>query len=347
MSSEVFIGLMSGTSVDGLDICAATFEQNSFRILCAETIEYPEDLHEKLLKSHLLSALELAQLSVDFGIFCGRKVKAFVQSNSIRADYVSSHGHTVFHTPSTGLTLQIGSGAHIAAESGISTICDFRTLDVAYGGQGAPLVPIGDELLFSRYDFCLNIGGFANVSSSISGRRIAWDICPANIVLNALISTIGLSYDSNGEYGRKGTVCNPLLEQLNSLDYYFANTPKSLGREWVEANIHPLFAQYNISLQDCMRTYYEHCGMQIGSALSKTNSKTLCTGGGVKNTFLMERIAHYSLSDLVIPDEQTVDYKEALIFAYLGYLRVQNTPNSLTSVTGARKDVCGGVIWNV
>ncbi len=347
MNTEVFIGLMSGTSVDGLDICAATFEQNSFQILCAETIEYPKELHDKLLKSHLLSAMDLAQLSVDFGVFCGRQVKKFVDLYSLQASYVASHGHTVFHTPTTGLTLQIGSGAHIAAESGISTICDFRTLDVAFGGQGAPLVPIGDELLFPQYEYCLNIGGFANVSAVVADKRIAWDICPANIVLNTLISKIGLNFDANGECGRKGKVCKSLLDSLNSLEYYSTNAPKSLGREWVESYVYPLFDQYNLSLEDYMRTYYEHCAVQIGSSLSKKNSKTLCTGGGVKNSFLMERIAYYSSSELIIPEEQTIDYKEALIFAYLGYLRVHNKANSLASVTGARKNVCGGVIWEV
>lgn len=347
MKPEVFIGLMSGTSVDGLDICAAIFEQDSFQILCADTIEYPLELHDKLLHSHLLSAIELAQLSVDFGVFCGRQVKLFVQSNSLQASYVASHGHTVFHTPVTGLTLQIGSGAHIAAESGIPTICDFRTLDVAFHGQGAPLVPIGDQLLFSQYDYCLNIGGFANVSSETSGKRIAWDICPSNIVLNAFIATIGLQYDVNGDCGRKGHICSPLLAELNALSYYSENAPKSLGREWVEEHIYTLFDKYNMSLQDKLRTYYEHCAMQIGMVLSKDSSKTLCTGGGVKNAFLMERIAHYAKSELIVPNEQIIDYKEALIFAYLGYLRVHNKPNCLASVTGARQNVCGGVIWQV
>ncbi len=347
MDSQIYIGLMSGTSVDGLDMCAATFQGKQYEILAAETCSYPENLHKKLLNAHLLSALELAQLHIDFGKFCGQKVKEFISKKHINASYIASHGQTVFHTPHTGLTLQIGSGAHIAAESGISTICDFRSLDVAMGGQGAPLVPIGDELLFSEYDYCLNIGGFANVSTNENGARIAWDICPANIVLNAFAKTFGQEFDKNGELGQKGTIHTKLLDALNALPFYTEQAPKSLGREWVETNIQPLIQSANISIEDAMRTYYEHCATQIGKNLQKVNSKTLCTGGGVKNTFLMHRIARHTNSTLIIPDTQLIDYKEALIFAYLGYLRINHKPNCLASVTGAKQNVCGGVVWEV
>lgn len=346
MDSPIYIGLMSGTSVDGLDVCAVRFAGTNYEILAAESIPYPADLHDKLLNAHTLSALELAQLHVDFGVYCGREVRDFVKKHSICADYVASHGQTVFHTPQTGLTLQIGSGAHIAAECGISTICDFRTLDVAMGGQGAPLVPIGDELLFPEYDYCLNIGGFANVSTSVDGKRIAWDICPSNIVLNSFAQKLGYEFDKDGQLGRKGTVNEQILRKLNKLSYYASSAPKSLGREWMEQEILPILSQGK-SLYDCLATYYEHCAMQIGKTLQGKDTKTLCTGGGVKNSLLMEKIAKYAQSQLVIPDEQVIDFKEALIFAYLGYLRVEGKPNCLATVTGARRDVCGGVVWHV
>ncbi len=347
MDSCIYIGLMSGTSVDGLDVCAATFSNNSYNIIDAETFDYPLTLHDKLLNAHLLNAVELAQLSVDFGKFCGQRVKEFTTQKNIKASYIASHGQTVFHTPQTGLTLQIGSGAHIAAESGISTICDFRTLDVAMGGQGAPLVPIGDELLFPLYDYCLNIGGFANVSTNKNGNRTAWDICPSNIVLNAFAKEHGLDFDKDGNIGRAGNINNDLLQKLNSLPFYKESAPKSLGREWVEKNIQPLFKKHAISKVDTMRTFYEHCAMQIGKTLSGKTTKALCTGGGIKNTFLVELIKKYAEAELVIPEKQLIDYKEALIFAYLGFLRVNKKDNCLASVTGAKKDVCGGVIWEI
>ena len=347
MDSHIYIGLMSGTSVDGLDICAATFHGNKYEILTATTCQYPNELRQKLLHAHELSAQDLAQLHIDFGIYCGKQVKEFVARNNLSAAYVASHGQTVFHTPQTGLTLQIGSGAHIAAESGISTICDFRSLDVAMGGQGAPLVPIGDELLFPQYDYCLNIGGFANVSTNQNGTRIAWDICPSNIVLNAFAQQFGQEFDKNGTLGQQGAIHNELLSALNALPFYAEKAPKSLGREWVDTNILPLIKSYSIGPHDAMRTYYEHCAMQIGKNLQKPDSKTLCTGGGVKNTFLMHRIARHTNSTLIIPDTQLIDYKEALIFAYLGYLRINHKPNCLASVTGAKQNVCGGVVWEV
>lgn len=336
---------MSGTSVDGLDICAVQFENNSFSFLATDTYIYSKELQKRLLLSHTLSAVELAQLHVDFGIFCGKSVKTFVKKYRIQADFVCSHGQTVFHTPQTSLTLQIGSGAHIAAESGIATICDFRTSDVAMGGQGAPLVPIGDELLFSEYNYCLNIGGFANVSTNKNGKRIAWDICPANIVLNSFARKYEKEYDYNGELGMRGVVNQDLLSQLNTLEYYKQEAPKSLGREWIEENILPIFEKSELCDWDKMTTYYEHCAIQIGMSLQGNDTKTLCTGGGVKNQYLMKRIAHYAESSLIIPDKNLIDYKEALIFAYLGYLRVNGQPNCLASVTGASKNVCGGAIY--
>lgn len=344
MDSLVYIGLMSGTSADGLDVCAVTFNGNAFHILRAETYSYTSQQQHTLLNANKLSALELAQLDVDFGKFCGQRVHEFTEKHQIHANYVASHGQTVFHTPNTRLTLQIGSGAHIAAQSGISTICDFRSLDLAHGGQGAPLVPIGDELLFPEYTYCLNIGGFANVSTVHNGKRIAWDVCPSNIVLNHFAQLSGQAYDSNGTLGRQGSVHEALLRNLNAIAYYAKESPKSLGCEWVEGNITPLLAKYDISNADKMRTYYEHCAFQIGTAL-KGKGNTLCTGGGVHNALLMELIQSHTESTLVIPDALLIDYKEALIFAYLGYLRTQNKPNCLASVTGADKDVCGGAIY--
>lgn len=345
MKTEIYIGLMSGTSVDGLDICAVSFEKEKYSLHAAETIQYPEDLKEKLRTAHILNALELAQLHVDFGIFCGMAVKEFTTNNAIHASYIASHGQTVFHTPSTGLTLQIGSGAHIAATCGITTICDFRTSDVAYGGQGAPLVPIGDELLFSEYTYCLNIGGFANISTKTNGERIAWDICPSNIVLNNFARYFGKSYDKNGDIGKRGSINEKLLAELNAIKYYSEPAPKSLGREWVESTILPIMEKYPIPTIDKMRTFYEHSAFQIGKSLQGKLTKTLCTGGGIHNPFLIERITAYSESNLIIPNSTLIDFKEAIIFAYLGYLRVHSINNSLATVTGAAKDVCGGAIY--
>lgn len=341
------IGTMSGTSLDGLDICAVTFSHNTFTIHCAETIPYSAEMRQTLAHAHLLSGIELQQLHVDYGMFCGKAIQDFIAKHVLSIDYIASHGHTVFHTPQTGLTLQIGSGAHIAAITGISTINDFRILDVAHGGQGAPLVPIGDELLFSKYDYCLNIGGFANVSCELNNTRIAWDICATNIVLNLFAQKFDKDYDCDGTIGKKGSIHSQLLNDLQKLPYFSQQPPKSLGREWVEQEIIPVLESHKISTEDTMRTFYEHIGLQIGSVLKGSDTQTLCTGGGAFNSFLIERIQHYSESKLVLPTSEIINFKEALIFAYLGYLRITEQANCLPAVTGARKQVSGGVIWHI
>ncbi|MDR1761285.1 MAG: anhydro-N-acetylmuramic acid kinase [Bacteroidales bacterium] len=346
-SKQIFIGTMSGTSLDGLDVCAVEFNDTTFHIHAAETFEFSTAWRSRLNEAFSLSGIELQQLNVDYGIYCGECINMFVAKYKLNVAYIASHGQTIFHTPHTGLTLQIGSGAHIAAITGISTICDFRSLDVAMGGQGAPLVPIGDQFLFGNYHYCLNIGGFANVSMQHDGRRIAWDICAANIVLNDYAQKYGCAYDDNGNLGRKGNCNQQLLNSLNQLAFYAQAAPKSLGREWVEREIMPLLQASNCSDFDSMRTYYEHCGYQIGNTLRNKNTQTLCSGGGVCNSLLMEIIQHYAESKLIIPTLEIIHFKEALIFAYLGYLRVQHKPNCLASVTGAAKNVCGGVIWQV
>jgi anhydro-N-acetylmuramic acid kinase len=342
MKKMTLIGTMSGTSLDGLDICAVSFEGTDYSIIQTKTITYPKPLQQRLTQAHKLSGKDLTQLSVDYGIFCGTEIHTFCKKHAIRAEYTISHGHTVFHTPETGVTLQIGSGSHISYHSKMNVIYNLRNLDIAHGGQGAPLVPIGDEYLFPEYDYCLNIGGFANVSTRDKDRRIAWDICGANIILNYYSKKAHKQYDKNGELGSQGTIQTKLLHTLNSLPYFSQTHPKSLGREWIEESIIPLINEHNHSLIDTLRTIYEHIAMQIGHTLSQTQSKTLCTGGGCHNTFLMHLIQQHSTSKLIIPSPELVDFKEALIFAYLGYLRIHNHPNCLASVTGARQDVSGG-----
>ena len=260
--------------------------------------------------------------------------------------FVASHGYTVFHEPQKGLTLQIGSGAHIAAVSGIDTICDFRTKDVAFGGNGAPLVPIGDKLLFSKYEYCLNLGGFANISfDSTDNQRIAYDICPLNIVANTLTRRVGLEYDKNGDLGRKGVVDKELLAKLNAIPYYSQLPPKSLGREFVDAAILPLFGQ-RTDIENLLATYYHHAAYQISRAIVGEDEKSvLVTGGGAYNDYFIECLRNITSHYIEIPSKQEIDFKEAIIFAFLGVLRYLGLPNCLKTVTGAACDNIGGAIY--
>ena len=288
-----------------------------------------------------LSGLELKRLDLEFAQFCAREMKGFLEGDEV--DFIASHGHTVFHEPHTMLTHQVGDVSTIAALTGIDVLADFRSKDVALGGQGAPLVPVGDELLFGAYEACVNLGGFANVSRNQAGRRTAWDVCPANIVLNACVSAIGLSYDDNGDLASKGTVIPRMLTKLEELSYYRKDAPKSLGREWVEENIAPIIETQD-DLNDLLATFVEHIALRITGDLTKVKGKVLFTGGGVYNHYLMNRISELASFTVECPEPNLIEFKEALIFAFLGVLWKTDVPNSLAQVTGAEEDHVSGVL---
>lgn len=341
------IGVMSGTSLDGLDIAAVEFflkdEKWNFSLFAADTITYSDEWENKLKTAPSLSGELLTELHSEYGKFIGEQVALFQQNKNFAPDIVASHGHTVFHQPEKGYTLQIGNGANIAALTRTLTVSDFRSGDVALGGQGAPLVPIGDKLLFSEYDYCLNLGGFANISYENNGQRLAFDNCPVNFVLNHFAEKVGLPYDKNGDLGKKGAVNIHLLDKLNKLSFYQSAAPKSLGREWVENEFFPVLNELDISDPNKLRTVYEHIAQQISNSVSG-KGKMLVTGGGALNSLLIERIIALCSTEIIIPKKEIIDFKEAIIFAFLGVLRVKNINNCLASVTGAKKDSYGGTL---
>ncbi len=344
------LGLMSGTSLDGLDLCLCSFSSSggklSYTIEASETVTYPDSLAERLKYCHLDSAEHFLLLHNEFGRYCGDVCKAFLVGKPQPAA-IASHGHTVFHQPDRMFTFQIGSGASIMAQSGLDTICDFRTSDVAFGGQGAPLVPIGDMLLFGDYDYCLNIGGFANISSIHNNQSLAYDICAANFVLNELCGRLGLPYDDGGMIARNSKCNSDLLFALNKLDFYALPAPKSLGREWAELKIFPVLTDSGLKSEDLIATYTEHIAVQVARCITKdrTVPKMLVTGGGAHNHFLLERIVAHSGVQICTVTEQIVNFKEALIFALLGYLFLQGQNNCLSEITGASVPCIGGALY--
>jgi anhydro-N-acetylmuramic acid kinase len=339
---------MSGTSLDGLDLVAAEFWQSAgkwkFEIISAKTISYSKEWWHWLSNSPTLLGEKLIELHTKYGCFLGNETKRFIHESGFHPNLIASHGHTVFHQPDLGFTFQIGNGADIAAITGITTVSDFRTGDVALGGQGAPLVPVGDKLLFSEFDFCLNLGGFANISYEENNRRIAFDICPVNFILNHFAEKQGLQYDKNGELGRKGKINAALLKKLNQLNFYQKEPPKSLGREWVEQVFNQELNNFKISDSDKLRTVYQHIAQQI-ARIAAGSGKMLVTGGGAFNNFLIELISNQTSVEIVIPTKEIVDFKEALIFAFLGVLKINGQNNCLSSVTGAKHDHSSGVIF--
>ncbi|MCX6243355.1 MAG: anhydro-N-acetylmuramic acid kinase [Bacteroidetes bacterium] len=344
------IGLMSGTSLDGVDIafCNFIFDKGKwdYAIVTAETIPYSQEWKERLSTLENKTAFEFALTDAEYGHFLGQITSDFIHRHAAKPDFIASHGHTIFHQPGRKLTSQIGKGSAIAAETGFPVVCDFRSTDVALGGQGAPLVPVGDMLLFSDYNYCLNLGGFANISYDDSGRRIAFDICPANIVLNHLSSLLKKDYDENGDLARRGLLYQPMLDALNDLDFYHVKPPKSLGKEWVLSKVHPLLNKYEITVEDKLRTFVEHIAVQVASAVFKKDSASmLVTGGGAFNSFLVERIRERTGLYIMLPDPLVINFKEALIFAFLGVLRWREEVNCLSSYTGAFMDNIGGAVY--
>jgi anhydro-N-acetylmuramic acid kinase len=343
----IVLGIMSGTSLDGLDLAICKFsrcrDKWNYQILKSKTVEYTPDLRARLENSLSLSGFDILNLDNEFGYYIGRQSKEFIEVSGLNVSLISSHGHTVFHQPDKGVTFQAGNGACIAAITGIPTVSDFRRTDVALGGQGAPLVPAGDELLFSEFDYCLNLGGFANISFRSASQRIAFDICPVNFILNLLARRAGQIFDKNGILGSAGNINLRLLERLNKLSYYRNKPPKSLGREWIESEFLPVLDQDDLPVADKMRTVYEHIAKQI-SLIPGKNKTVLVTGGGVHNEFLMDLIKRLCKAECIVPENKTADFKEALIFAFLGLLRLRNEINCFASVTGACRDSCCGII---
>lgn len=338
---------MSGSSLDGLDIALVRFQYDDnhykFNILEAETLPYPDEWKRQLADAFHRQPDELVGLDKAYGQYLGEQVKQFVASHNAKPDFVASHGHTIFHKPEQHYTLQIGDGQALADSCGLTVVNDFRTEDVLKGGQGAPLVPIGDKLLFGDYDICLNIGGIANVSYEEDGKRIAYDICIANQALNYLAGIEGLAYDKDGALARSGEMEITLLKKLNHDPYYGLYPPKSLGREFFESRQRDLLQ--GLSTADMLTTFVEHIALQVALATSMApKGKMLVTGGGAKNKYLVERIQARSYHQVIVPDTQIVDYKEALVFALLGLLRMEGRTNVLASVTGAPSDSCSGKI---
>ncbi len=355
------IGLMSGSSLDGLDLVFVELQETggewTYTIHASACYSYDQEWTDRLKNAINLSAYEYLLLHCSYGKYMGEQVNRFIEEFGLqhRVQLIASHGHTSFHAPSLGMTGQLGDGATIAATTGINVVCDLRMMDVALGGQGAPIVPMGEKLLWTDYAYLLNIGGIANISANRKDGQIAFDICAANRVLNLLCNDLGMEYDAGGATAAAGNINTELLTALNNLQYYQQPYPKSLANNFGTDLVYPMIKNKSIAIPDALRTYTEHIAMQVGYAINTlhrekplANSKLLITGGGAHNTFLVKRIATlisgYGV-EAIVPDKQIVDFKEAIVMALLGVLRWREENTVLNSVTGAKRSSIGGAVW--
>lgn len=359
------LGLMSGSSLDGLDLAYCRLEWNNgavtnWEILQADTMPFSALWQRRLANLSQQDALIFAKTHTYFGHYMAELVQGFLKKHQIdQLDAIASHGHTIFHDPSRRLTVQIGDGAALAAQTGYTTICDFRTQDVALNGEGAPLAPLVEQHLLGGYDFYLNLGGIANVSAPVDNKWIAFDCCPANQVLNGLAAELGAPYDNAGAWARSGQVLPELLTQAAQFEFYHQPYPKSLGNSWIQQEVLPLYKAATGSWQDKLATACEHIAICIADSLQQIIEqeqrskeqpfRVLTTGGGAFNHYLMESIQAYCERlypiELYCPSEELICYKEALLMALLGVLRLEKQPNSLASVTGAARNTINGAIY--
>jgi anhydro-N-acetylmuramic acid kinase len=353
------IGLMSGSSLDGLDIAFTEFHENggkwNYEILKADCYSYPNDWMQRLKNSTALSAMDYLLLHVDYGHYIGKQVNRFIEENGLQYQValIASHGHTTFHLPAKRMTAQLGDGASIAAETQLPVVTDLRALDVALGGEGAPIVPIGEKLLLDDYDYFLNLGGIANLSVNAE-KYIAFDVCAANRVLNMLANQMGKEFDEDGKIAESGDVDLNILNELNALQYYKQSYPKSLANDFGTDTVYPILKKAGLSVPDALRTYSEHIVLQIKNSIydfketKPGDQKLLATGGGALNIFLIERLRQELKNlkiELTIPEKKLVNYKEAMIMAFIGVLRWRQEYNILSSVTGAGRDSINGALW--
>ena len=343
------IGVMSGTSLDGIDIVYVNFKKNKYwkyELINSKTYKYKNKWISLLQNISQEKIDSIKKIDLDYTKLLSKYIIDFINEFSIKnIDFVSSHGHTAIHQPSNLITYQIGNLPILAEYINQKVICDFRVQDVELGGQGAPLVPVGEEYLFPEYNTLINLGGFANITKRIKNNIIAYDICPINIVFNHLSGMVESKYDDGGYIASTGNMNQDLYDHLQKLNYYEQDPPKSLGIEWVDAQIHPILKKFpNEPVKDLMNTFSNHFAFQIVKNIEDQNN-VLITGGGAYNDYLIQRIKNLTNSKITIPDPKIIEYKEALIFSFLGLLRLLEINNCYSSVTGSKKDHCSGKIY--
>ncbi|XP_064473646.1 anhydro-N-acetylmuramic acid kinase-like [Ornithodoros turicata] len=362
------IGVMSGSSLDGLDIIYTRFSLTSsdcweYNIQHCTCYNYSPTWIDKLKHATSTSALEYQLLNTEYGRYIGEYVLRFIRENRLdgKVHLIACHGHTVFHLPSQLTTSTLGDGATVAAVTGLPVVSDLRSMDVALGGQGSPIALTAERKLFgNEYQFFLNIGGMACLT--YAGKNysdsFAVDVCPANQLLNLLANREGRAFDRSGEMAKSGKVSTRLLKDLDDFDYYKKSFPKSLGVDFGPEILYPLIQAHDLSTADALQTFTEHICNQVAEVIRLVertvkdglpqSSKMLVTGGGARNLFLVdrltERLKEFRIT-VVVPNDELVKFKEALVTSVIGVQRLRGEENFIGEVSGASRSSIGGAFW--
>lgn len=360
MASELFIGLMSGTSLDGVDAVLVDFSKNHFKLIAHQFLPYSSALRLEILALQQPNYNELEQshlISNKITLLYTQAITDIISKSKYKAQDISAigcHGQTIRHRPELGFTIQIMNAALLAENTGINVVHDFRSRDIAAGGQGAPLVPGFHQALFAHPQnnrVILNIGGIANITYLPSvGEIIGFDSGPGNMLMDAWAEQhIGTSYDANGDWASTGSVNQRLLTSLLAESFFKISPPKSTGRDlfnlqWLALILSALPS--DLKPQDIQRTLLELTALSIANAVRKhckdTDELFVC-GGGVLNCTLMERIKALLAptpvkltSELKLGQQLDPQLVEASAFAWLAYQTMQRQTSNIISVTGAK-----------
>lgn len=358
--SELYIGVMSGTSLDGIDI--ALCEINSVKCVCIHSAEFP---FEPKLKEDVLRAINspvtlsfIGELDTRLGELFAQAILSFIQDNQIDAQKIRAiglHGQTLWHQPNGDFpfSMQLGNPNVVSVQTALAVVADFRGKDIALGGQGAPFAPAFHKEIFGalgRKTAVVNIGGMANITflnDALSG----YDTGPGNVLMDYWISqTKNLPYDKEGIFAACGRVNEALLQSFLSDDYFHKIPPKSTGREYFNptwlSNHMPIFQ--TLQEEDIQRTLLELTAQTITDALQNSSVELLIVcGGGAKNSFLMQRLHELAQIEVTTSDTYGVsgDFMEAMAFAWLAYKRIHLEKVELSSVTGAKEDAILGALY--
>ena len=341
----IVLGVMSGSSLDGLDMALINMKTEGYELLHSATIPLSADITKRLREYNSLTSLEYIKLDRDYSLSVAQIIKNFLSTIDHEISLIGVHGHTIIHMPSEGITVQLGNGGIISSMTNIDTITDFRIQDITRGGEGTPLVSIADINLFVGYDYYLNLGGIANITSTLSDDMTAYDICPCNQVLNHFAKKyFGLPYDNNGVIARSGSFVSHCTEEIDKLPYWNKEAPKSLDNNWIQEEV-ILKIDKGQAANNLLFTMTKWIAEKISNAISVKNTRVFISGGGAYNTFLIECLETLITTkniELIVADPKIVDYKEAILMAYLAFLRITNQHNVLSQVTKAKGDSIGG-----